>query len=146
MHTRNALRDTMKSLRRGTATREKEHYRNQEQCFGQVHFSPRLFHEQLMLPYKFKDILTKRLKWSASLQQVENKAETVLSDSLYILRTSYSVAKSQPTRIPRVELGKLVTRPWHHCSAGARGKHPKTLSRWLRPRCHERGESVGLTR
>lgn len=62
MHTRNALRDTVKSLRRGTATREKEHYRNQEQCFGQVHFSPWLFHEQLMLPYKFKDILTKRLK------------------------------------------------------------------------------------
>lgn len=51
----------MKSLRRGTVMGEKEHYRNQEQCFDQVHFSPWLFHEQLMLSYKFKDILTKRL-------------------------------------------------------------------------------------
>ena len=52
----------MKLLRRGTVTRGKEHYRNQERCFGQVYFSLWLFHEQLMLSYKFKDILTERIK------------------------------------------------------------------------------------
>lgn len=54
-----------------------------------------------------------------------NKAETVLADSQYVLRTSHSVAKSQLTCIPTVELGMLVTRPWHQCSARARGRHPK---------------------
>lgn len=143
MCTRNALRDSTKLLRRGTVTREKEHYRNQEQHFGQVHFSPWLFHKQLMLSYKFKDILTKRLKWSndakkASLQQVRNKAETVLANSPYVLRTSHSVAKSQPTHIPRGELGKLGTRP---CSARARGRQKdfvkvtETLSPWEGGKC-----------
>lgn len=39
----------MTSLRRGTVTRGKKQYRKQEQCFGQVYFSLRLFHEHVVL-------------------------------------------------------------------------------------------------
>lgn len=41
MCTRNAPRDPTK-LQRGTVIREKEHYRNQEQCLGQALFSTAL--------------------------------------------------------------------------------------------------------
>lgn len=105
-YTRDAQRDAMKSLRRDSATRGKGHYRNQEQCFGQAYFSLRC------LSYKFKDVSTERIKGIASLEQVENKAETVSADSQYVLRTfSHCMAKSQPNRVSRVELRKLVTRP-----------------------------------
>lgn len=84
-----------------------------------------------MLSYKFKDILTERIKWNASLQQIDNKVETVLADNLYVLRTSHHhMAKSQLNRVSRVELRKLVTRPWC-CSAlaRARGRYLRTKKR-----------------
>jgi len=88
--------------------REKEHYRNHERCFGQVYFSLWLFHEQLILFYKSRDILTERIERSTSLQQVENKAETVPADSLYVLRTSHCMVKTSPAAFPE---WKVVTRP-----------------------------------
>lgn len=74
--------------------RGKKHYRNQEQCFSRVYFPLQLFHEQFLLSYKFKDISREGIKYSVSLQQVENKAENALADRLYVLRISHCMAKS----------------------------------------------------